>query len=71
VTVSAYLKLHDLTGDDLAKLCGIPRSTAYRLAAGGEARGRIIRKVVQGTKGEITANDMLGIGVSLREPDAA
>ena len=64
MTIQAYLQLHGLTPGAFARKVGVSRSVASRWARGEDVpRGPNIRKVVEGTRGEITANDILGIGL--------
>lgn len=64
MTIQAYCKLHSLSAAEFGRRVGVGRAVAARWVKGeDEPRGPNIRKVVEATRGEVTANDILGIGV--------
>jgi len=69
MTIQAYCKLHGLSAAEFGRRCGVGRDVAARWVKGEDTpRGPNIRKVVEGTRGEVTANDILGIGALPSSP---
>lgn len=64
MTIAAYCKLHGLSAAEFGRRCGVSRAVAARWVKGEDVpRGPNIKKVVEGTRGEVTANEILGIGL--------
>ena len=61
MTIPQYLQRHGLKPAQFARLVGVSRAVASRWAKGEQPRGQNINKVVEATRGEITANEILGI----------
>jgi predicted transcriptional regulator len=61
MTVAAYIAHHGLNPSSFAKQLGVTRAMVHRWLAGVEPDAKSIRRIVEVSKGEITANDVLGI----------
>jgi plasmid maintenance system antidote protein VapI len=60
MTLSEYLRLHDLTHERFAEMSGIPRPSITRLLKpGARPKWKHVQAIALATKGKVTANDWL------------
>jgi hypothetical protein len=62
MTLHAYLRKQGETEGDFAKRAGVSRATVFRLKrTGGGCSSTTIAKVVAACRGQVSANELLGI----------
>jgi transcriptional regulator with XRE-family HTH domain len=72
MTIPEYIALHKLSRRAFAERVGVsPSRITDWLENGTTPDGDSIRRVVEETNGEVTANEILGIGKPRRVPDPA
>ena len=61
MTLTQYLKQHDLTDEAFAAMIDVERSTVSRLRGSQIPKRDIMHRIVQATNGAVTANDFYGV----------
>lgn len=61
-TLKKYLKNNNITQKDFAELLGVDKMTLWRYVQGTRIpKPKIMQKIFELTKGEVTANDFYGV----------
>ncbi len=59
MTPRAFREKHQLTADQAADRCGIKRSTWAMIETGGGCRADTAKRIIDGTNGEVTLDDLV------------